>query len=53
MDKLYNLTKAASYLGVTRPTLYKWHKQGKIRFISVNGLNKVSEIEIKRIRGGF
>ena len=33
-------------------TLYHWNKLGKIEFIKVGDFNKVSENEIKRIRGG-
>ena len=52
MDKLYNITKAAELLGVHRVTLYIWHKQGKIEFIKVGDFHKISETEIRRIRGG-
>lgn len=51
MDRLYNVTEASKYLGVDRTTLYAWNKQGKIKFIKVNGMNKVSEKEIRRLRG--
>lgn len=51
MDKLYNVSKAAEYLGVTRDTVYRWAKAGKIKFTKVNDSNKVSEKEIKRMRG--
>lgn len=52
MDRLYNITKAAQLLGVNRVTLYHWRKLGKIEFIKVGDFHKVSENEIKRIRGG-
>ena len=51
LDRLYNITKVAKLLGVTRCTVYNYEKQGKIKFIKVNGFNKVSESEIKRLRG--
>ncbi len=51
MDNLYNITKTAKLLGVTTMSVYRWEKQGKIKFIKVNGFNKVSESEIKRLRG--
>lgn len=52
MDRLYNITKAAKLLGVDRTTLYHWNKLGKIEFIKVGDFHKVSETEIRRIRGG-
>lgn len=51
MDALYNITKAAKLLGVTRDTIYRWNREGKINFIKVGSFNKVSENEIKRLRG--
>ena len=51
MDNLYNITKTAKLLGITPRTIYHWQDKGKIKFIKVNGFNKVSETEIKRMRG--
>lgn len=51
MDNLYNITKTAKFLGVHRKTIYQWHKEGKIKFIKVGDFYKVSETEIKRLRG--
>ena len=49
MEKLYNISKTAEFLGVTRYTIYNWKKQGKINFVKVNGFNKVRESEIKKM----
>ncbi len=51
MDKLYNISKTAELLGVTRQTVYQWEKDGKIQFIKVGEFNKVSESNIRRLRG--
>lgn len=51
MDILYNITKTAKLLGVSRNTIYKWEKENKIKIIKINGLGRVSESEIKRLRG--
>jgi len=51
MDNLYNITKTAKLLGVTPRTIYHWHDDGKIKFIKVGSFNKVSENEIRRLRG--
>ena len=51
LDKLYNISKTAQLLGVTRMSVYRWHKEGKIKFIKVGDFHKVSESEIKRLRG--
>ena len=53
MDRLYNITKAADILGVSRNTVYKWHKENMIKFITINGINKISTKELKRLRGEF
>lgn len=50
MDKLYNISKAGQLLGVTRQTIYRWEKEGKLKFVEVNGFKKVSELEIKKMR---
>lgn len=51
LERLYNVSRTAKLLGVDRVTVYNWAKEGKIKFVKVNGLNKVSENEIKRLRG--
>ena len=51
MDKLYNITKASELLGVTRATNYRWAKDGKITFIEVGEFKKVSETDIRKLRG--
>ena len=51
MDKLYNISKAAELLGVTRQTIYRWEKEGKLNFIKVGEFKKVSESDIRRLRG--
>lgn len=51
MDRLYNVSKAALLLGVTRQTVYRWEKEGKFKFVVVNDSNKVSENDIKKMRG--
>lgn len=51
MDKLYNISKAGQLLGVTRQTIYRWEKEGKFNFVEVNGFKKVSENDIKKMRG--
>lgn len=52
LDILYNIKKSCQLLCVSKDTLYDWNKLGKIEFIKVGDFNKVSENEIKRIRGG-
>ena len=53
MNKLYNITQAAKILCVSRNTIYKWEKENKINFININGINKISTKELKRLRGDF
>ena len=51
MDKLYNITETAKLLSVGRATIYRWIKADLIQTISINGLTRVRESEIKRLRG--
>lgn len=50
MEELYNISKASKLLGVDRTTLYRWKKEGKIKFIKVGKFHKVSESEINRLK---
>lgn len=50
MEKLYNISKASEFLGVSRDTIYRWEKEGKLKFVKVNGFNKVKESDIKSLR---
>lgn len=44
MSKLIKLSKLAKDLGVSKNTIYNWHKAGKIEFIKTpTGRNFVSE----------
>jgi len=51
LDQLYNISKAAKLLGVSRDTVYRWEKDGKFKFIKVGDFKKVSETDIRRLRG--
>ena len=51
MEKLYNITETAKALYLSRNTIYKWIKAGLIQTIDMNGLTRVKESEIKRLRG--
>jgi len=53
MNKLYNITQAAKILCVSRNTIYKWKRDNKINLININGINKISAKELKRLRGDF
>lgn len=49
MEKQHTIKEVCQLLGVTRQCIYKWEKQGKIKFSRVNGLPRISESELKRI----
>lgn len=51
MDKLFNVSKTAELLGVSRDTVYRWEKDGKFKFVKVNGFNKVKLSDIQQMRG--
>lgn len=49
MEKMFNVIKTAQFLGVSRQTIYRWEKEGKIKPVLVNGKNKYRESEIKKM----
>lgn len=51
LEKLYNISQAALLLGVSRQTIYRWQKDGKLTFVEVNGSKKVPECDIRKMRG--
>ena len=51
IDNLYNIKETARKLGVSRYTIYNYIKDGKLKVTKVNGFNKISESEIKKMRG--
>lgn len=51
LDQLYNVSKAAKLLGVSRETIYRWEREGKFKFVKVGQFKKVKEEDIKRLRG--
>lgn len=52
MEKQYTVKETCKLLGITRQCLYKWKKDGKIKFTRVNGLPRIPESELKRIVKG-
>lgn len=52
MEKLYTVKEVCEIIGITKQGLYKWRKEGKIRFVRVNGLPRITESELKRIVKG-
>lgn len=52
MERIFPLNEAARLLGVSTSTIRFWEKQKKIRCLrTVGGRRRVSESEIKRLRG--
>ena len=50
--KLYRTGKVAGMLGVSRITVIRWIKQGKIRAVRIRREFRVSEDEVKRLLKG-
>ena len=46
--KLWPTHEAARLLGVSRPTLYRWEDEGRIRFIRIDGRTLVADAELDR-----
>lgn len=49
MENMFSVTKTSKILGVSRQTIYRWEKEGKIRPVLVNGFKKYKESEIKKM----
>jgi excisionase family DNA binding protein len=47
MEKLYTIPEAAEYLGVTRQAVYKWMRQGRLRFVLVGADRRVPESALR------
>lgn len=41
-DPVYTVEEAAEILGISRPTLFRWMKQGKLSFYKVGGATRFS-----------
>ena len=51
MEKIYTLSQASEFLCCSVRTLYRWEKRGLIKILNINGNRRISESEIKRLRG--
>jgi excisionase family DNA binding protein len=49
MERHYNITAAAKLLGVTRETVYRWEKEGRLKFVKIGDFNKVPESELLKM----
>ena len=47
-DRLLTIDEAAARLSVSRWTVYREHKRGKLRFVKVRGGTRVRATEIER-----
>lgn len=46
MDKMYSISAAAKLAGVSRPHIYKLHKEGKLPFVKFGDLPRVKESDL-------
>lgn len=50
MEKLFNVTEASEFLGVTRKTVHLWLKQNKIKYtVSPGGRKFFTEKQLKEV----
>ena len=49
MERHYGITASAKLLGVSRDTIYRWEREGKIKFVKIGCFNKIAESELKRM----
>lgn len=49
MPELFTLKDVAAALKLTTATLYNWAKAGKLHFIKVGGVTRISKAEIDRL----
>lgn len=52
MEQLYKITEASKILSVTRQTVTRWIKEGKIQVVRINGNPRIKESELKRLMEG-
>jgi len=51
MNKLYNANQVAEFLGVTRTSVYRWIKAGKLRAVKVGGLVRIKKKDLQEFIG--
>lgn len=44
-----NVTEAADYLSVSRPTIYRWHKQGLINMYKVGDVVRIKKEDMDNL----
>lgn len=52
MEKLYTLDELSEILKVSRLTLTRWEKKGKLKVIRINGTIRIRQSEIDRLMKG-
>ena len=52
MEKLYKYSEVAELLSVTRHTVERWAREGKLNVVRINGNPRVAESELKRLMKG-
>lgn len=52
MEKLYKIKEASGLLSVSRVTIYRWAKKGKISIVYINGNPRIKESELKNLMKG-
>lgn len=52
MERFYKISDVAEVFSVTRQTIYNWIEEGKINVTRINGIPRISEKEIERLKRG-
>lgn len=52
LHDLVNQSKAAELIGVSRVTLWKWIRLGKLQPVIVGGMRMVPQSEVERLKKG-
>lgn len=52
MEQLYAIKDLVQLLRVNKTTIYRWEKEGKLKFVRINGKPRVTESELKRLMKG-
>jgi len=53
MEKLYKVSKLAELMGVSRVTVIKWIRAGRIHVYNINGYYYIPESEVERLLKGI
>lgn len=49
MEELMSVAEASRMLGVSRPTIYRWDENGRLKIYRIGGIPKVKKTDVEKI----